>query len=219
MAATAATTEPSDENPKLSPNTERTAPPDDASNADRALFQGVQERDPDAWARFIDRFGPVVRAAAYRAGLKADALEDAEQATWMVLLRHAPLIREPNSLPRWVVTTATREAWRRARRDQGRRDAESLHREDLERDAEAGDLATGAIRLELVQEVRDGIQALDGRCSKLLQALFLDPGSPSYEELADDLGLQVGSIGPTRQRCLSRLAELLARRGVSIEED
>lgn len=162
------------------------------------------------------RFGPVVRAAARRAGADLSSLEDVEQATWTMLLRHAASIREPRSLPAWVVTTATREAWRLGRRSRRRDEAESRHGEEC---SEALDEPQDAVRLELVQAIRDGVGRLDTRCRGLLHALFLDPETASYEELSKDLGLPQGSIGPTRQRCLAKLGRELERRGLRLEDE
>ena len=42
------------------------------------------------------------------------------------------------------------------------------------------------------------------RCQRLLRVLMSDP-PPHYEEVAEALGMPIGSIGPTRARCLERL--------------
>ena len=55
---------------------------------------------------------------------------------------------------------------------------------------------------------RDREQALgclDPRCRRLLTALFLEANAPSYEAIGRRLGMPVGSIGPTRGRCLAKL--------------
>jgi DNA-directed RNA polymerase specialized sigma24 family protein len=45
----------------------------------------------------------------------------------------------------------------------------------------------------------------------LLTALFMSPGHVSYEQVASDLGMPYGSVGPTRARCLMKLLEVLER--------
>lgn len=187
-------------------------------SADRDLFEGVRSRDPAAWEIFVRRFGPVVREAARRAGLEAEHLDDAEQATWTVLLRHAAQIREPRSIPAWVITTATREAWRVGRRRGHERSIVGHRQRSLGLAEEAPAADEGPARLEQIQLVRDGLAGLDERCGALLRALFLEREQPAYEDLAAQLGIAVGSIGPTRQRCLGRLAAILARRGVDLDE-
>lgn len=57
----------------------------------------------------------------------------------------------------------------------------------------------------------DAFGGLTGRCRELLRVLMAAP-PPSYEEVATALGMPVGSIGPTRARCLQRLRAALAGR-------
>lgn len=183
---------------------------------DAELFARVQAADPAAWAEFVDRFGPAVQALARRAGLPAADADDVVQSTWTVLLRHAAALREPRSLPAWVLTTARREAWRVQRRRRQRIEAETQSGQS-EVAAEDTDLDAESDRLERVQVVRDGLARMDGRCGALLAALFLEDPRPAYEDLSQRLGLPVGSIGPTRQRCLAKLARLLEAGGFRAE--
>jgi hypothetical protein len=46
------------------------------------------------------------------------------------------------------------------------------------------------------------------RCQRLLLVLMTDP-PPSYQDVAETLSMPIGSIGPTRARCLERLRDLL----------
>lgn len=179
---------------------------------DAELFARVQAADPAAWAEFVDRFGPAVQALARRAGLATAEAEDVVQSTWAVLLRQAGALREPRSLPAWVLTTARREAWRVQRRRRQRHEAEA-DASRPEAAPEDTDLDAEFERLERVQLVRDGLARLEGRCGALLAALFLEDPRPAYEDLSLRLGLPVGSIGPTRQRCLAKLARLLEEQG------
>ncbi len=185
--------------------------------ANDELFAGVQRADPDAWAEFVDRFGPLVQALAARSGLDVAEAEDVGQATFAALLRHAPLVREPRSLPAWVLVTARREAWRLRRRR--RRSAAVEEEVGRGRAAELEEpLDVDLERLERIQLVRDALARLGGRCAALLCGLFLDDPRPPYETLAARLGIAVGSIGPIRQRCLAKLALDLAERGFEPED-
>jgi RNA polymerase sigma factor (sigma-70 family) len=192
------------------PEAERPVTPQSLS--DDALFVGVQERDPAAWEAFVDRFGPLIAAVPGRAGLAPDQVDDVVQATWMQLLRHAKLIRTPRSLPSWILTTAARETWRLQARENVRR---SIEQEGALGTTQERTTEVDLLQLERIQVVRDAVSQLGEPCSRLLKALFLAPTLPSYTELAKKLGIPVGSIGPTRQRCLARLAQGLARSGVS----
>lgn len=183
---------------------------------DLALFRGVQRRDVAAWAAFVDRFGPVLLAAVRRSGCTRGEEDEVVQTTWQRLYDGAPDIAEPNALPAWVLRTARREAWQVVRR----------RRAAVEVELEAGAPRAAALteapddtlaRLEQVQRVRDAVDGLGGKCAPLLRALFLE-AEADYVELSARLGMPVGSIGPTRQRCLAKLLTELARRGITAED-
>lgn len=177
------------------------------------LFLGVQRNDPEAWRVFVDRFGPHVASAASRAGLRGGDVDDVLQSTWLQLLRHATAIREPKSLLAWVLTTAERQAWG-VRERQARRRAlpvEGVPREDSP--DSGGDAVDEQVRIEDILAVRGAVQRLGPACRRLIEALFLGAQAPAYGELAERLGVPVGSIGPTRQRCLAKLALDLERAG------
>jgi DNA-directed RNA polymerase specialized sigma24 family protein len=55
-------------------------------------------------------------------------------------------------------------------------------------------------------------ERLTPRCQRLLRVLMADP-PPSYSDVSAALDMPVGSIGPTRSRCLDRLRDLLDETG------
>ena len=180
---------------------------------DTALLAGVARRDSAAWDRFVGRFAPLVLATVQRAGCRQGEDEEVVQTTWQHLYDHAPRIGAPRSLPAWLVRTARHEAWRTVRR--------RAHGATLEADvgrerAAATDppAEVDVDRMERAQLVRDGVDALGGRCGPLLRRLFLSEDEPDYGEVSRALDIPIGSIGPTRGRCLTRLAAWLAERGV-----
>jgi DNA-directed RNA polymerase specialized sigma24 family protein len=61
---------------------------------------------------------------------------------------------------------------------------------------------------ERAQVVREAMAHLPAQWQQLLELLMADPPI-SYAEISDQLGLPVGSIGPTRGRCLAKLRVLL----------
>jgi RNA polymerase sigma factor (sigma-70 family) len=178
--------------------------PEQAASPDAQLFQRVAERDPAAWSAFVERFGPLVHAICRRTGVSEDEREDIAQTIWIKLLRHAEHLRCPASLPGWVATTANRECWRHVARARQAVEARQHLGDRVGEDQPPPGLDLE--QLETVQRVRDAVARLEGRCAQLLTALFLKPETPSYEDLAQTLGVPVGSLGPTRQRCLARLA-------------
>jgi RNA polymerase sigma factor (sigma-70 family) len=138
-------------------------------------------------------------------------------------MENLPRLTEPDRLQAWIVTTAKREAL--LQRKRGMR-AISMTRLDDEDGSAAGDspewdvaddspLPEDALAsLQLQNQVRGAMDALDARCRELLTMLYSgDSGGgekTAYDDVAARLDMPVGSIGPTRARCLGKLRKLLA---------
>ena len=145
-------------------------------------------------------------------GLSQQDAEEVFQATWRTLYEHVQSIRNPGRIVFWIRTTARRESWRQGQK----------HSLEILTDSELDSLATIPSadgdpvdelgRREAHAEVRAGLDQLDPRCRLLLTRLFLDRTVPAYEQLSAELGIPVGSIGPTRIRCLEKLALILGAR-------
>lgn len=179
-------------------STARRIVPDDPID----LFLRARDGDEPAWGALVEHYAALVHTVARRSGLSGDDADEVFQSTWIALYKHGAHIRVPASLPGWIARTAAREAWRVAKRRNETKDPET----GAERlfDEVPVDVAE---RLERAQLVRDALGKLDARCQKLLSALFLEAEEPSYAALAQRLGVPIGSLGPTRQRCLARLAD------------
>lgn len=132
--------------------------------------------------------------------------EDVVQSTWLALVRRADAIQDPAAVGAWLTTTARREAWRQRRRMQ--RD-DPLDDELLERTTPAARSAESQV-VEQDGNARlwAGVSRLSERCQRLLRVIAFSD-RPDYAGLAADLGMPIGSIGPTRGRCLSKLKALL----------
>ena len=70
-------------------------------------------------------------------------------------------------------------------------------------------------QLEQQHLVRASLGELEERCRKLLRLLFYSPEPPPYTEIAAALGTSECSIGPTRDRCLKKLLDVLRKKGYS----
>lgn len=148
----------------------------------------------------------VVRA--YR--LSQDTAEDVIQTTWLALVRHRDSISEPGAVGGWLTTTARREAWRVGRSDQRWltvEDEELGARLPRQRSAEAAALERDADR-----RLWQAVVSLSERCQRLLRVVAFEH-RPDYSSLAVELGMPVGSIGPTRGRCLAKLRTALMQSG------
>lgn len=169
------------------------------------LFEAARRGADGAWSALLDRHRSLIMATARRFGLSGPDAEDLYQTVALRLLEHADRIREPRSLPGWVASTAQHECMRvvRAR--------------DREPSSEAVGERPGVISWSpepderLVRDlyrraVREALASLGARERELLLLSVAIEPRPSYAEIAGRLGLAVGSIGPTRGRCLAKLA-------------
>jgi RNA polymerase sigma factor (sigma-70 family) len=144
----------------------------------------------------------VVRA--YR--LPVEVAEDVVQTTWLALVRRRDSIEEPAAVGGWLTTTARREAWKVARAS-GRgipvEDDELARRLPEEESPEAE-----VVRRDGDERLWDAVERLSERCQALLRIVAFEH-RPDYSAIAANLGMPVGSIGPTRGRCLQKLRTLL----------
>ena len=125
----------------------------------------------------------------------------------MIAYRAINKLEDQTRLSSWLITTAHRECWRVGRRSEKYPDLdERIH--DVAAPGQDDLLAWERQHL-----VREGLVALGGTCERLLRMMFLDREDPSYEAIAEQLDIKVGSIGPTRARCLQKLQRILEETG------
>jgi RNA polymerase sigma factor (sigma-70 family) len=175
---------------------------------DAKLIRDCLTGRQSAWDELIERYSRLVYSIPLRVGLSAADADDVAQIVWGIVLRRLETLRDVERLSAWLIRTTYREAWRRGR--QTRKHAtldESLTVPEAPEDAEVE-------RVESQHLVRRALEALDQRCRSLLTMLFLDKNERSYEEIADELGMKIGSIGPTRARCFKRMEQVLSRLGM-----
>jgi len=148
----------------------------------------------------------VVRA--YR--LTAELAEDVVQTTWLSLVKSRASIQEPAAVGGWLTTTARREAWKVAKAH-GRgipvEDEELSRRLPDEDSAEAE-----VVRRDGDERLWQAVERLSERCQALLRIVAFEH-RPDYTTIAANLGMPVGSIGPTRGRCLQKLRTMIEKNG------
>jgi RNA polymerase sigma factor (sigma-70 family) len=185
---------------------------DDASLASRCV-----RGEAAAWTALVQRYQRLVYAIARRAGLDDHAVADVFQTVFARLVEHLPRIRQSDRLQAWIVTTAKREAISQHRRAKM---TVSMTPASDDEDATQWDIADESplpedvlIELQQLDLLRKALEALDGRCRDLLTMLFRDRDEAiPYDEVARLMGMPVGSIGPTRARCLDKLRTIATRR-------
>jgi RNA polymerase sigma factor (sigma-70 family) len=157
--------------------------------------------DPSAWETLVTRFGPYLLRVARSYGLSRAEAEDAVQDTWMRLLRNIGRVREPRALSGWLTTTARHESLRVRERARREKPTDEELRADV---AAAGEAERELDAAECRVAVDHALDALPVRHRTLMRALFAE-AAPSYHEIAAELEMPVGSIGPIRGRCLTAL--------------
>ncbi|HXS62632.1 MAG TPA: sigma-70 family RNA polymerase sigma factor [Streptosporangiaceae bacterium] len=172
------------------------------------LIRRAAEGHRWAWERLVAKYSRLIWAMTRDFKLSESDASDVVQATWLRLLEHIDRIEHPDRVGSWLATTARHECLRHlaARKrvvlvqddDDALVDAVSHQPEVDER----------LLADERAAAVREAMSSLPWRWQRLLELLMSDP-PVSYLEISDQLGLPVGSIGPTRGRCLERLRELL----------
>lgn len=172
---------------------------DDRSVVD--LVARARDGDKEAWDEIVDRYAPLVWATCRRYGLVWADADDVGAAVWLRLVERLDTIREPAALPGWLATTTRHECLRVLRT----KDRE-LPVDDNERLVSDTDPAADAwvLKQERLIALRMAFADLPERCRHLLTLLFGEPTTP-YDEISDALEMPVGTIGPTRQRCLAKL--------------
>lgn len=178
---------------------------------DAKLIQACLANDQRAWNQLIDRYGRLVYSIPARLGLAPADADDVFQVVWGIVLRRLETLRDESRLSAWLIRTTYRETWRRAK--QVRR-GPSLDDSPVDPPSLEEPTEEEVMRWERQQIVRRGLRELDERCRDLLTALFLEKDAPSYEAIAERMGMKIGSIGPTRARCFKALERILGRLGM-----
>jgi RNA polymerase sigma factor (sigma-70 family) len=160
-----------------------------------------------AWEQLIGKYGKLVWSITRDFKLRESDAADVFQTTWMRLVEHIDRIEHADRVGAWLAATARNECLRclasHKRLVLATEDAE------FDRPAEhSPEVDEALLAGERAQIVREAMTHLPRRWQRLLDMLMADPPA-SYAEISDELGLPVGSIGPTRGRCLARLRVLL----------
>lgn len=181
------------------------------------LLRAAAAGDSVAWDTLVDRFSGLLWATARAHRLSQSDAADVVQTTWLRLLENLGRIQEPERLGGWLAVVARRECllvMKRSNREPPVPADEVLDRIPDQRSA-VDSAMLAAERDAVLWQVFDD---LPDPCRRLLRVLVSDP-PPAYSEVADALGMPIGSIGPTRARCLAKLRTLALQSGALGPDD
>jgi RNA polymerase sigma factor (sigma-70 family) len=171
-------------------------------SAAAAAFSRWRDGDSEGLDDLVRLLSPVLWQVVRATGLDRETAEDVVQTTWIALVDHADSITSPQAIAAWLCTAARREAWRAGRQATRERPVDdqvlALGLPDQESPEHQVLLDDEA------QVLRACLDRLPDRCQKLLRIVAAGP-RPHYNDVARTLGMPVGSIGPTRGRCLDKL--------------
>jgi RNA polymerase sigma factor (sigma-70 family) len=167
------------------------------------LVRSAAAGDQPAWDALVRRFTPQVRGVCRAHRLSDADAADVEQTTWLRLLEHVGRLERPERVGAWLATTARRECLAVLRG--GLREVPS-DPEVIEPVCPAPQADARLLDAERNAALWKAVGCLPPRSQRLLLLTAVEP-SPSYEELGRVLQMPVGSIGPTRGRCLERLGQ------------
>ena len=176
------------------------------------LVTRAREGDEQAWDGLVGRYVAMVHAICRGHRLGPDDAADVNQVVWLRLVEHLDRIRTPDAVGGWIAAT-TRNECLRVLRVTGRvvptGDEAALDGGGDGRAASSDTgIDTGLLVYERDRALMVAFTRVGDRCQRLLRLLMADP-PPGYDEVAAALDMPIGSIGPTRARCLDRLRQLI----------
>jgi RNA polymerase sigma factor (sigma-70 family) len=165
-------------------------------------FRRWRAGDDPALDDLVRLMSPVLWHVVRATGLDRESAEDIVQNTWLTLVRSADSVRDAQAITRWLCMSARREAWRVSKA--------STRTRPVEHDVLAARMPDQASpEAEVVARddqalLWQALSRLPERCQRLLRIVAWEP-RPDYSSVAETLEMPIGSIGPTRRRCLDKL--------------
>jgi RNA polymerase sigma factor (sigma-70 family) len=167
------------------------------------LVRDASAGNEKAYGALVDEFGRLVWAICRSHRLDTATSADVSQTVWLRVVEHLDRIREPERFGAWISTTTRNECLAALR--QQKRSSPSII--DLTEVSDRGEHVGHSMeRNERLVAVRAALDDTPEPCRSLLRLLFTEPPL-AYGDIAASLDMAIGSIGPTRARCLAKLAE------------
>ncbi|HYX68784.1 MAG TPA: sigma-70 family RNA polymerase sigma factor [Terriglobales bacterium] len=182
-----------------------------SGRSDEDLVKRCVAGDEAAWSELIDRYKNLIFSIPIRYGLPREDASDVFQMVCADLVTELPSVQKTAALPAWIIQVTLRKCFRRWRELQRFADDEP---EDVASPAEEALPQRLLEELEQEKAVREAFATLTPRCQHLIRMLFFETPCRPYAEVAREMGLSTGSIGFIRGRCLEKMRQHLAGRGI-----
>jgi RNA polymerase sigma factor (sigma-70 family) len=179
---------------------------------DEELVKACREGDESAWETVTNKYQKLLYSIPRRAGLSRDLASDVLQDVFTTLYVKLDLLEKPQFLRAWLITTTRYKAFQLISRERrGRpRSIDDGENDPAFEIADKSPLADEMlIQLEREEQIENAFTEIDDRCGRLLMMLYFDNDKAPYVEIVEKLGIPLGSIGPTRARCLQKLLKFM----------
>jgi RNA polymerase sigma factor (sigma-70 family) len=177
------------------------------------LVQKARSGDGGAWEELVARFGGMIAATGRRYRLSAADVAELQQTTWLRLVENLHRIEQPERVGGWLATTARRESLQLLKRAAKYHSGADQMLANLP-DRHLPEPDARPIADERDEVIRAAWDRMKPRCQELLSLLIADDPL-HYKDLSLLLQMPVGSIGPTRARCLEHLRRLVEEEGMT----
>ncbi len=178
-----------------------------------AVVEEAREGNPQAWGELVARFGVMIAATGRRYRLTPADVAELQQTTWLRLVENIHRVEQPERVGGWLATTARRESLQLLRKAARYHTGADQILDNIP-DWHLPDPDTGPIAREQEAVLRAAWEGLKPRCQELLSRLVTDEPL-GYKDSSLLLQMPIGSIGPTRARCLEHLRRLVEDEGVT----
>jgi RNA polymerase sigma factor (sigma-70 family) len=184
---------------------------------DTQLIEACILGEERAWTALINRYSRLIYTIPLRFGFSKMVADEIFQETCLILLESLETLREKDRVRSWLVTVCRRVSIQHMRQKKEVQSLDAInldghHLEDARHlDGRYPPLDAELIQLEQQHIVREALTKLPARCQQLIKALFFAHPPASYEEIAGQLNISTGSVGPTRSRCLEKLQQEITK--------
>lgn len=177
---------------------------------DAELVRRCLEGDGNAWDLLVERYMRLVYSIPLSYGASREDAADISQEVFVRLFENLGALKDASRLSAWLKTTTQRESWKWMKKHA--REVSVDWDDDESTVGVSHDVDDLTVKIERYQALREAMALLDERCRRLLGMLFYRDPRPSYKEVAREIGIPEGAIGPTRARCLEKLKRIMEGR-------